>query len=89
MRYLKTYENADKTNDYQVGDMIILTNPDIEDRGLGFKKDGICRIRRKIEVFSSYPYEIINADNDRTTQVSASQIRMATSLDLDQIKYNL
>jgi len=21
MRYLKTYENADKTNDYQVGDM--------------------------------------------------------------------
>lgn len=87
MKYLKMYENF---NNYQVGDMVVLINPDGEDRRLGFKKNSIYRITNIYYSFDTYPYEIeLSPGDEKRTNVSKRNICKATQLDIDQLKYNL
>lgn len=89
MKYIKTLEKFNVN--YNVGDLIILTEGDEDNAGLCyyFEVGNMYKIHDIDYMDPELTYNIIQLNNHHSAWVSDTQIRKLNKMELDQIKYNL
>jgi len=91
MKYIKTYERSINKNYLMNEDeMVVLIKSSLDTDTYGFKVGKIYHISLVDDRYDErYPYQISTSDGLNSVWVRENQIRKATDLDKDIIKYNL